>query len=78
MLDRGVAMRLADLQERARIRFEPFPIRRRRRGREELVEQGHVDQARAEALLVLGDHEQHLVDEKLRIARIVGAAEAEQ
>ena len=45
---------------------------------EELVEEAPPAHAVAQARLVLGTHEQHLLDEELRVVRVVPAAEPEE
>ena len=68
----------AHLEERGGVGLKPVLARTRVDHREELVHQAAVGHARAQARLILGQHEQHLVDEQLRVVRIAGPAQAEQ
>src|SRR5688500_16548343 len=78
MLRGGLAEQVADFEEGAGAALEPIGSRMRASEGEQLVEQAAMRHAIAEARLVGGEHEQHLVDEKLRVIRIASAAEAKQ
>ena len=72
------AVRLAHADECARVAPEPLPVAALVRRVEELVEEAPPAHAVAQARLVLGTHEQHLLDEELRVVRVVPAAEPEE
>src|SRR5688572_32673441 len=78
MLRGGLAVEVADLEEGAGAALEPIGARMRAGEGEQLVEQAAMRHAIAETRLIGGQHEQHLVDEKLRVIGIASAAEAKQ
>src|SRR5688572_4711737 len=78
MLRGGLAVEVADFEEGAGAALEPIGSRMGASEGEQLVEQAAMRHAIAQTRLIGGEHEQHLVNEKLRVIRIAGAAEAKQ
>ena len=73
-----LAVLLAHAKERRGVALEPLRAAALVERVEELVEEASAPQAVAQALLVLRTHEEHLVDEELRVVRVVPATEAEE
>ena len=78
VLYRRPSMGIADLQEYRRILAKPGRLRVCFEILQEAVEQTLAPHAVAQHELVLRPHEQELVDEKLRVIRIVRTAQPEQ
>src|SRR5262245_20439620 len=78
MLSRHPAVLIADAEERDDVPPEPFRLSAPGERIEELVEEARAPEAISEARLVLGPHEEHLVDEELRVVRVVPSTQPEQ
>src|SRR5918997_705939 len=74
----GLAVEVAEFEEGAIAALEPIGARMHGSEAEQLVEQAAMRHAIAKTRLIGGEHEQHLVDEQLRVIGIASAAEAKQ
>ena len=78
VLCRGLPEQVTDLKIRLGVLLEPILLMIIADKREQLIQQAGARHAVAQPRLIGGQHEQHFVDQQLRIVRVVGAAQAEE